>query len=207
MSWRNQMRDPLRAPGPIGPGRLVLVVGPSGAGKDTVLAHVRTALRGDARIVFPRRVITRAPDGTEDHDSFSEAEFERAQADGAFAVWWGAHGNRYGIPVSVNADVRAGRTVVCNVSRGVVASLRQRYRVVTVALVTAPIDVLRQRLAGRSRSSDGDLAKRIERAESPDCELNPDLVITNVGAPTIAADTLLEIVRGQEPDSCAWGFF
>jgi ribose 1,5-bisphosphokinase len=208
MSWRNQMRDRLRArSGLIGPGHLVLVVGPSGAGKDTLLAHVRTATRDDERVIFPRRVITRAPDGTEDHDSLSDAEFERAQAEGAFAAWWGAHGNRYGNPVSVNAAIRAGRTVVCNVSRSVVASLRERYCVVTVVLVTAPTDVLRQRLAARRRSSDGDLAKRIERADAPDCKMDPDVVITNVGAPTMAASKLLDIVRTQGSESSVWGFF
>jgi ribose 1,5-bisphosphokinase len=185
----------------------VLVVGPSGAGKDTLLAHVRAATRDDERVVFARRVITRAPDGAEDHDSLSDAEFDRAQAEGAFAVWWGAHGNRYGIPVSVNAAIGAGHTVVCNVSRGVVASLRARYRVVTVVLVTAPTEVLRQRLAARGRSSDGDLAKRIERADSLACKMDPDVVITNVAAPAIAAGQLLAIVRTQGPESRISGLF
>lgn len=46
-----------RAMPPIGPGRLVLVVGPSGAGKDTVLTLARDACRGT--VLFPRRVVTR----------------------------------------------------------------------------------------------------------------------------------------------------
>src|SRR6185295_15951480 len=46
----------------IGPGRLVLVVGPSGAGKDTLIAGARAACRDDATVVFPRRVVTHGHD-------------------------------------------------------------------------------------------------------------------------------------------------
>jgi ribose 1,5-bisphosphokinase PhnN len=48
------------AAGLIGPGRLLAVVGPSGAGKDTLIARARTRLAGDPMIVFPLRIVTRA---------------------------------------------------------------------------------------------------------------------------------------------------
>ena len=147
--------------GLIGPGRLILVVGPSGAGKDTVLSLVREATRDDTRVVFPRRVITRVADGSEDHDSVSLAQFDQGVADGAFAVWWDAHGNKYGIPASAQDAIAAGATVVCNVSRTVVAALRRRYLHVVAVLITAPTAVLEERLAARRRSSDGDPAARI----------------------------------------------
>jgi ribose 1,5-bisphosphokinase len=179
----------------IGPGHLVLVVGPSGAGKDTVLTLARETTRENDHIVFPRRVITRASDGAEDHDSLTDTEFDQAVADGAFAAWWSAHGHKYGIPVSAQHAIEAGRTAVCNVSRGVVKSLRERYSTVTVVLVTAPIDVLEERLAARRRSSDGDLAKRIARADAAEWEITPDVVIDNVEAPPVAAGKLIDALR------------
>ncbi len=58
----------------IGPGRLVLVVGPSGAGKDTLLGLARSACADDKNIVFARRVVTREASGAEDNE---QSEFRR----------------------------------------------------------------------------------------------------------------------------------
>ena len=61
-------------------GVLVLVVGPSGAGKDTLMDAARAGLAADPRYRFARRLITRpAMAGAEDHDSCDEAGF-RADA-------------------------------------------------------------------------------------------------------------------------------
>jgi ribose 1,5-bisphosphokinase len=174
---------------------LLLVVGPSGAGKDTVIAGAKAACAHDPNLVFPRRVVTRTATSAEDHDSLDDAGFERALADGDFAFWWQAHGLRYGIPRSVDDDIRAGRTVVCNVSRGVVADLRARYAQVVAILITAPAAILTERLAGRSRASDGSLAERIKRNEAY-ADFPADLTIDNSGAPQAAVRKLLDAIHG-----------
>jgi ribose 1,5-bisphosphokinase len=172
----------------IGPGRLVLVVGPSGAGKDTLIDLARTALRDDASVVFPRRVITR-PAADEPHDSMDADAFDKAARAGAFALTWDAHDLRYGIPAGIDAVIRAGRSVVCNVSRAIIAEARERYADVRVVLVTAPPDVLAARLAARARGSDGDLARRLARSENF-AALAADCVIANVEAPDVGAAAL-----------------
>ena len=181
----------------IGPGRLVLVVGPSGAGKDTLIGGVRAACRDDPNFVFPRRLVTRPASGFEDHDTMSEASFDQAVAEDKFAFWWNAHGLRYGIPATIYDDIRAGRTVVCNVSRTIVALVRERCAQVAVVMVTAPAEILAARLAARDRSSDGDVADRLARSMGLSQNIHADFVIKNVGRPEIGIRRLLDVIRDR----------
>jgi ribose 1,5-bisphosphokinase len=176
-------------------GCLVLVVGPSGAGKDTLLNAARAACAGDGGIHFVRRGVTREASAAEDHASFTETAFAEALADGAFSFWWEAHGLRYGVPVSIEADLAAGLTVVCNVSRTIVAGLRERYPQCCVVLITAPEEVRRARVAARDRAGDGDPAKRATRAAPGVEELRPTLVIDNTGTIEEGMATLLGFLR------------
>jgi ribose 1,5-bisphosphokinase len=178
----------------IGPGRLVLVVGPSGAGKDTLIARARAACRDDATVVFPARVVTRPPSTFEDNEFISPSAFEQAAAGGAFAFWWSAHGHMYGIPLAIDSDIEAGRTVVCNVSRAVVDAVRERYANVVTVLVTAPREVLGARLAARGRGTDVSVTDRMKRAELADGELRPDVIINNIGEPETGARKLVDTV-------------
>jgi len=181
--------------GALGPGRLVLVVGPSGAGKDTLLKGARAACAYDPAVVFPRRVVTRPTSDTEDHDSVDGAGFARAASEGAYALWWQAHGHDYGIPVAIDHDIRAGRTVVCNVSRTIIEAARRRYASVTVVEITAPEQVLQSRLASRQRTSDGDIARRLERSAQVEQLFSPDIVIRNVGRPDGGVRRLIRAIR------------
>src|SRR5690242_17708145 len=82
----------------IGRGRLVVLAGPSGAGKDTLIASAKHACMDDPQIVFPRRIVTRPADPSEDHKSLTDSEFDAALRENAFAFWWKAHGFRYALP-------------------------------------------------------------------------------------------------------------
>jgi ribose 1,5-bisphosphokinase len=178
----------------IGPGRLVLVVGPSGAGKDTLIARARAACREDRAVVFPRRIVTRPPSAFEDNELMPQQAFEQAVARGAFAFCWSAHGHSYGIPVAIDAEIEAGRTVVCNVSRMVVEEVRARYANVMVVLITAPREVLAARLAARGRPSDVSIAERVDRSELAGAGLRPDVIINNVGEPDVGARKLVDTI-------------
>jgi ribose 1,5-bisphosphokinase len=182
-------------PAAIGPGRLVLVVGPSGAGKDTLLGLARSAFAGNGDIVFARRSVTREASSFEDNVQLSHDAFRQAVTRSEFALHWQAHGHCYGLPRAIDQDIRAGRCVVANVSRTVVETARESYANVTVVSVTAPPEILADRLAARARSSDGKHADRLGRvvdgAAAP-----ADVIITNVGSVEDHARELIKVIRG-----------
>lgn len=144
--------------------------------------------------MFPRRIVTRPATEFEDHDTLTEEEFSAAVADGRLAFWWSAHGLRYGVPCSIDADIRAGRTVVCNTSRAVAPDLRARYRRTVFVLVSAPNEVLAARLSARGRTSDGEGQHRLNRA-GQFAALHPDFTIENVGDAETGIKALTSIIR------------
>jgi ribose 1,5-bisphosphokinase len=171
----------------------VLIVGPSGAGKDTLIDLVRTACADNPRIVFTRRVVTREASPFEDNETMTPQAFLRAQAAGDFAIHWEAHGHGYALRRAIDGHIRAGCIVVANVSRTVVATLRRAYADVIVVAITAPPDVLRARLAGRARGSDGPIGQRLERVVD-ESATTADVTIINVGDPDRHARDLMQAI-------------
>jgi ribose 1,5-bisphosphokinase len=174
-------------PGPIGLGLVVLVVGPSGAGKDAILREVQSRLAGNSRFVFPRRIVTRQASAAEKNDAVSSDEFELLLRQGALALNWEAHGLRYGLPAEMDAAVHRGCTVVFNGSRQVVAAARARYAC-AVVYIDAPPQLRAQRLAARSREQAHEIGARLQRAVAGFDASQADLVIDNGGSLATASE-------------------
>ena len=104
------------------------------------------------------------------------------------------HGHSCGLPRSIEDDIRAGRTVVANVSRTVIPALRHCYLNVVVVSITAPADVLAERLAMRKRGSDGNIAQRLARTVEG---AEPDATIVNVSSAEYHARQLLRTISGS----------
>jgi ribose 1,5-bisphosphokinase len=163
-------------------GALVLVVGPSGAGKDALIGAAREALADDGRFLFPRRVVTRqAFAAIEDHDTLDLETFRRQKLRGAYALDWEAHGLSYALPAGIDAALMAGRIVVANVSRAVIPRAIEKYERCHVFLVTAPIEIRAARLAGRGRESTEDITQRLAREGAANPPGIMPIVIDNSG--------------------------
>lgn len=146
-------------------GTLFLVVGPSGAGKDSLINGAKEALQGDGRYVFPRRYITRAADaGGEDHIPVSSEMFGTLLERGEFLMNWQAHNLSYGVPQAINQHLMHGRNVILNVSRTVVDQSRVTLAPVKVLYITVSDEVLTERLRARGRESSADIKRRVARA-------------------------------------------
>ncbi|MGO4869176.1 MAG: phosphonate metabolism protein/1,5-bisphosphokinase (PRPP-forming) PhnN [Roseiarcus sp.] len=182
-------------------GLFVAIVGPSGAGKDSLIRGLSARI-GEADGVFTvRRVVTRRADAFEDHDTLEESEFLLARESGRFALSWAAHGLYYGVPSEVDARIGGGGAVVCNISRAIVADVRRRYARSLVVLVTAQPETLAARLAARGREGSEGRRERLDRAFAREVAFEPDATIDNDGALDEAVARLHDLVASHHPRS------
>jgi ribose 1,5-bisphosphokinase len=175
-------------------GAFVAIVGPSGVGKDTVLAHLRAQIDGNDRFVFPKRMVTRPSDSSENVIEIDKYAFETQKAAGAFALSWSAHGLDYAIPLFVDDAIAAGKIVVVNISREVIGQVRQRFGNSYVVLVSAPLETRAQRIAMRGREEEDVIRARLARKVDTFVQSDADLIIDNSGLPEDAARSLLDFL-------------
>ncbi|MEM9832747.1 MAG: phosphonate metabolism protein/1,5-bisphosphokinase (PRPP-forming) PhnN [Bacteroidota bacterium] len=151
-------------------GKLFYVVGASGAGKDTLMAFAQESLTnhpvGRHPVKFAQRYITRpASVGGEDHIPVSREDFRRMQADQQFPLWWGSHGNLYGIHQEIDQWMNEGYAVVVNGSRGYHATAEERYPEMITVSIEVSEAVLRARLHQRGRESEAEIEQRVARSQ------------------------------------------
>ena len=177
-------------------GTMVVIVGPSGAGKDSLIHLARQHFAGRPDVHFVQRVITRPADsGGEQHRGALPAEFEAMRAQGAFAVDWDAHGLSYGIPASVHEKLALGHLVIANGSRSALPHWAKAFPSLLVVNVTASPEVLAERLVARGRESREEILERLKRG-SLTVDGDYDVVtIDNSGALADAATKLISTLE------------
>lgn len=187
--------------------RLIYIIGPSGAGKDSLLNSLRqemadmTALSdmtdktNPPPLYFAKRTITRSHDqSNEDHEAVDTSNFESLMNSNAFAMHWFANGLHYGVRHQELAPMSEGTWVMVNGSRAYLEEAKRRFPELTVLLITAPIEVLRKRLLSRGRENEQAIEARLSRSQ--DVALGPqDLCVSNGGSLAESVATLKNLLK------------
>ncbi len=180
-------------------GRLIVVVGPSGAGKDSILKGAEEYFNDQTRVEFVRRTITRECDPkSELHDSLPIDQFIARQKRGEFSVWWQANGLYYGIPVNVFAKIDQGKLLIANGSRAAIADIRSKFKQLTVVHISVPDNVLASRLTSRRRETADQIEQRLRRNKTINAIQGDDVVtIDNSAARETAIDEFIALVESM----------
>ncbi|SPB17841.1 ATP-binding protein PhnN [Caballeronia novacaledonica] len=173
--------------------KLIYVMGPSGAGKDSLLGFARERI--GAQMMFAHRYITRAVADGENHIALSHDEFTSRLSYGLFAMHWTSLGLRYGIGIELDAWLARGMTVVVNGSRQYAELALERYPEARFVHIDATPSVLAARLARRGREDARQIEARLARRPAFELPSHAHVVkIDNSGMLADAGTQFLDVL-------------
>jgi len=151
-------------------GKLVLVIGPTGSGKGTLLKHVAGVM---PELVFPRSCTTRAPrPGEKDGETYffvTSKEFEHRIEQGDFLEYASYGGNWYGtLKSEILPAVEGGKVVVREVEVQGARQIRERVPTDILRIVYVDAgswDELERRIVARAPIGQPELIARRKRYE------------------------------------------
>ncbi len=149
-------------------GKLVLVVAPSGGGKNTLIEAAEEAFPDLQTLVTCTTRLPRPGEVNEvDYHFFTREEFEKKIADGAFLEWAEYGGNLYGtLRASIESVIAEGELLVAAIEvQGArqVRTLLPEKELAIIYIDAGSWDTLSKRIQARAAITPEELAKRHER--------------------------------------------
>jgi guanylate kinase len=175
-------------------GRLIVISGPSGVGKSSIIEAVLDATPS----VFSVSATTRPPrqgetDGV-DYHFVSKQEFLDAIAAGQVLEWTEYGGNLYGtLKAQVEAEIDAGSNVIFDIENDGAKNVKQAFPETVLIFITPPDLVeLEKRLRGRGDTAESDVQQRLAVASLQIAEAPAmyDFVIENRGLDAAVSQVL-----------------
>ena len=175
-------------------GYLILVIGNSGSGKDSI---IKETIRKNQtlNLYSPKRYITRKPSEDENNVFLTNEEYQMKSDQGEFALEWEIYNLKYGVPIEIDDWLRKGYHTIINVSRTVVEEAKQKYQKCKVVFVEVPFHIILKRLEKRGRENEAGLKERIERAKQNMKHPSADFNIDNSGSLESAVNQFLNYVK------------
>lgn len=161
-------------------GRIIIISGPSGVGKGTVVKRIMAA---DPNLCFSVSATTRTiRPGEVDGVSYffiSRERFEEMIQKGEFLEHASYAGNYYGTPEpAVNAALKQGKSVVLEIEvQGALQVMRRRPDAISIFIAPPSYEELHRRLAGRGDTDAESMARRLKEA-SGECALAKEYTYT-----------------------------
>lgn len=138
--------------------KIVLIVGPSGVGKDSLLKFAKNSLENEVN--FVNRYITRRPDLNESNFYVDDYAFEILKHNSFFISSWYAHNNFYGIAKS---SIKSGLNII-SISRAKIKDFENFSNSVFTINISVPKEILKERLENRGRETSLEIEKRLKRS-------------------------------------------
>jgi len=175
-------------------GRLFLIVGNSGSGKDSLLTEVLARWPASVKpIRIPQRYITRPAHDSEQSISVTAREFWDLKRKNKFWLTWHVYNTDYGIPTIILDWLRRSQDVAVNVSREVIPRASRIIPDLKVIFVSVPLEITLQRMRSRRREAENEQSfqQRLQRAKENQTLEGADVIIDNSVSLDVAAKKLL----------------
>ena len=172
-----------------------LIIGNSGAGKDTIINEVKKRFPAHYKeLKVPKRVITRQSSDSEKFESVSTETFQHLRESGEFILEWESYDHFYGIRREVQDWLNAGHPVLLNVSRKVIQTAREKFPGIRVIFLRVPLKITADRIIERGRESYKEVLTRVVRAQGHQDHNKADFIVDNVDNPGETSQKVLDYV-------------